>query len=690
MTREQIGQITLDYKYYPGEDYYCDGEIENTLLEIVQNNPPSSFPAIIEERASWPILYHLSPLRENIVSWLPLDKSMKVLEVGAGCGAITGALAGKAGSVTCIDLSRKRSIINAYRHQDCGNVTIHVGNFKHIEPELPCDFDYIFLIGVFEYAQGYMGTQEPYEDFMAILKKHLKRTGACEGKLVIAIENKFGLKYWAGCREDHTGRLFDGIEDYPSGSGARTFTRNGLEKLCAKNHITDYAFYYPYPDYKFMTTLYSDKRLPMPGELSTNLRNFDRSRLLLFDEKNAFDTIIKEEQFPLYSNSYLLITGQEPALAYTKYSNDRAKQFAIRTDLVQDENGRKWIEKTPMTEEAAAHIDNILRWYELLRARYEGSGLHINECHKRDGALQFTYIEGKTLETVLDEYLDRDDMEGFAAMLEQFRNLISYRNENSAAVTDYDVVFSNILIQNNEWYLIDYEWTQEREIETQELLIRALYFYIISSQKRGKLKDNFIIQRFGLTDAAFADITEKEKRFQQYVTGSRLSMIEMHGAIGEPMVTTGEMEAHYFGRGGILDYSVQIYTDNGGGFAEETSYFLEKAYEDAHHISFSLDVGADMQAVRIDPAMTACLVMVEELNWNGRPVPTGRRCLETNGTSLGRKTILFATSDPNLVIHTRKLRRKETNVLRVRLKMVRVPEEIAAQMAEAENRQKGL
>ncbi|WP_198528767.1 class I SAM-dependent methyltransferase [Kineothrix alysoides] len=124
---EQIGKIVLDYKYYPGEDLYCDGAVEDELLDIVKNYSPIEYRRIIEERAKWPVLYHLSPLRENIVDWVPMDKDAKVLEVGAGCGAITGSLAKKAGSVTCIDLSKKRSMINAYRHQDCDNVTIHVG-----------------------------------------------------------------------------------------------------------------------------------------------------------------------------------------------------------------------------------------------------------------------------------------------------------------------------------------------------------------------------------------------------------------------------------------------------------------------------------------------------------------------------------------------------------------------------------
>ena len=170
----QIGKITLNMKHYPGEDLYCDGDIEDTLLEITRDYAAVEYQHIIEERKNWPILYHLSPLRENIVEWLPITGDMKVLEVGSGCGAITGALAGKAREVTCIDLSKKRSMINAYRHMDAENVTIHVGNFQDVEPDLPCDYDYICLIGVFEYGKSYIHTKTPYEDFLKIMQKHVK------------------------------------------------------------------------------------------------------------------------------------------------------------------------------------------------------------------------------------------------------------------------------------------------------------------------------------------------------------------------------------------------------------------------------------------------------------------------------------------------------------------------------------
>ena len=110
---EKIGGVTLDYSRYPGEDFYCDGASEDELLQIVRAVPKERYPEVIRQKRSWEVLYHLSDLRENIVKWLPMDKSMKVLEVGSGCGAIAGCLAQKAGSVTCVDLSRTRSLINA-------------------------------------------------------------------------------------------------------------------------------------------------------------------------------------------------------------------------------------------------------------------------------------------------------------------------------------------------------------------------------------------------------------------------------------------------------------------------------------------------------------------------------------------------------------------------------------------------
>lgn len=77
-----------------------------------------------------------------------------------------------------------------------------------------------------------------------------------------AVENRLGLKYWAGCTEDHVGKYFEGLENYPDTRSVRTFSRKELSDIIDQAGEFKTTFYYPYPDYKFPMTIYSDKRLP--------------------------------------------------------------------------------------------------------------------------------------------------------------------------------------------------------------------------------------------------------------------------------------------------------------------------------------------------------------------------------------------------------------------------------------------
>lgn len=300
---KKIGNVTLNYAFYSGKDLYSDGHVEDELLEIVKTKPKDEYSSVINEKKSWPILYHLSYYRENIISWIPISKDDSVLEVGSGCGALTGILSEMAKDVTCIELSEKRSLINAYRNKDKNNIEIIIGNFQDIEKTTDKKYDYITLIGVLEYGALYIDADNPHVEFLKCLKRHLKPNG----KVVIAIENKLGMKYWAGCKEDHLGIEFVGIEGYPGESKVRTFSKHELNEIVNEAGYANIEFYYPYPDYKFPTTIYSDWYLPKIGELNNNIRNFDTERLYLFNENRAFDSIIKAHIFGELSNSFLIM-----------------------------------------------------------------------------------------------------------------------------------------------------------------------------------------------------------------------------------------------------------------------------------------------------------------------------------------------------------------------------------------------
>ena len=127
------------------------------------------------------------------------------------------------------------------------------------------------------------------------------------GRLFLALENKLGMKYWAGCQEEQKGGVFVGIEDYSTWEGdIKPLSKKELEEVLSGLENVTYEFYYPYPDYKYPTIIYSDKCLPKEGELFRNMRNVDRERLVIFDERRAFDSVIKAGLFPEFSNSYLI------------------------------------------------------------------------------------------------------------------------------------------------------------------------------------------------------------------------------------------------------------------------------------------------------------------------------------------------------------------------------------------------
>ena len=138
----------LNLKYYKGEDLYSDGDVEDELLSIVSEN--EDFTEILKNDDRWPILYHLSPIRENLLEWYDYKKDASILEIGAGCGAVTGAFCKKMKRVVGIELSKKRSLINANRNGKYGNLEILVGNFEDIV--IDEKFDYVSLIGVLEYS----------------------------------------------------------------------------------------------------------------------------------------------------------------------------------------------------------------------------------------------------------------------------------------------------------------------------------------------------------------------------------------------------------------------------------------------------------------------------------------------------------------------------------------------------------
>ncbi|WP_426451089.1 class I SAM-dependent methyltransferase [Paenibacillus sp. S-38] len=296
--KKKYGEVSLNLKYYTGQDGYSDGDIENEILEIVKNT--EDYTHLVENDERWPILYHLSPIRRNLLEWVPISSQESVLEIGAGCGALTGLMCEKAQRVVAIELSKRRAEINAYRNKRHSNLEILVGNLNDMK--INEKFDVVTLVGVLEYAPSFTVDEKPFDRFLSKIKDFILPGK----KLIVAIENKYGLKYWAGAKEDHTGVMFDSIQNYYNTERVKTFSKNEITLLLQRNGFVNLKFYYPMPDYKLPTQVFSEKRLPNIGNINGYV-NTDSDRLSLFDERLVYNNLIADGQFEFFANSFLVI-----------------------------------------------------------------------------------------------------------------------------------------------------------------------------------------------------------------------------------------------------------------------------------------------------------------------------------------------------------------------------------------------
>lgn len=341
---------------------YSDGDFaEEKILSILENTRDLSVLSseLRQHCTDWPSLYHLSTSRANILRPLKQKLTGDVLEIGAGCGAITRYLGESGANILALEGSVRRATIARERTRDLENVVLLAERFADFE--IGHKFDVITLIGVLEYANLFTDASNPHLSMLQKVRKLLKP----EGTLIVAIENQLGLKYFSGANEDHVGLPMFGIEGRYNSKTARTFGRQELSKLLSNAGFPVYQFLACFPDYKLPSSIVTSS-----GFANSN---FDASALasqsvskdhlkpdhFCFAPELAWPTIINNGLGMDLANSFLLSAGasdevkiDDEILAY-HFSSDRFSMFAKETLFRADATGRISISYKELLRDAA-------------------------------------------------------------------------------------------------------------------------------------------------------------------------------------------------------------------------------------------------------------------------------------------------------------------------------------------------
>lgn len=495
---------------------YSDGDIEQEIYDRVCQKDPT-----IYDDQRWEIFYHFSPLRENILNWYPFKPECRILEIGAGCGALTGLLVRRGANVVSCELTMQRAKILCERHRDAENLEVVVGNFMRIH--FAYKFDYIVVNGVLEYAKSIIGEDRgnPFVRFLAYVKSLLKD----DGKILLAIENRFGLKYFNGAPEDHTGVIFDGTNGYPRQSSVQTFNKNELKNLFDSVQLNVFKWYYPYPDYKFPTEIFTDdsihKMLPLTAELP-----FDQDRVELFDKRAVYAGLMADGIVDHFSNSFLVEVGVTNQLCdvqptYVKISNNRKKEFALCTLLYE---GVEKVEKRALYLSGFSHLahmnESCLGDETILKSSYK-AGILTTPLLKKCETLQerlitmvtfqnqnafWTELEKLKKRFITEQATNHISSNGF---VEVFGDAVAISRMHWKKYVNIDLNAENLFFDGAKMIVIDNEWIFAFPIPIEYALWRLLT----------QLRDQRIAKEW-LTDIAIRHFLQIEQEdidaFQQW------------------------------------------------------------------------------------------------------------------------------------------------------------------------------
>lgn len=464
----------FNLEWYKNEDLYSEGDVEDLIIQMILENEPENYAKAIYENYNWSTYYHLTHLRKNILNWYPFQKTDSVLEIGCGLGAITNMLCENCGNVTAVELSKRRATATLMRCRERENLEIIVGNLNDICFDKK--FDYITLIGVLEYQGQYTDTEHPFADFLREIKRLLKP----EGKLLIAIENKYGLKYWCGAGEDHTGIPFDSINQYRIGNkNAQTFSKEELDGLIKESGFRNTYFYYPMPDYKLPTVIYSERRLPDNGNMQNLQPYYTNKKVLVADEMGIYDDLIRNGVFEFFANSFLVECSDAAVgeVSFVNISSERREEYRIATRFRGEMVEKIALNKLKGQEHLCQTVKNL--------KALEVSGIKIWKSVLEGDTITSKFCPEKLLEDYLLELYHKKETDEIYAVFDKVCEDIAHscalapeedniffqlqivgkeRAEEFGAVlkTAYlDMIFRNAFYCEGEIYWFDQEWILE-------------------------------------------------------------------------------------------------------------------------------------------------------------------------------------------------------------------------------------
>lgn len=502
---------------------YSDSMIENKILEYLQLHDGDSS-GILDAIPDDTVFCNFAEVRENILRWYPFKPGSSVLEVGAGMGALTPFLASACGSVVALEPSTTCAEIISLRCKAHKNVQVAAVSLDSYNDRKET-FDYVILVGVLEYAGILSNNQDPWEKMICQARSFLKPGG----KLLLATDNKFGLRYWCGAAEDHTDIPFDSLNDYSknngstgqnAGDGIRTFSKDELEKLLHEAGFAQNKFFYVLPDYKFPVLVLTDESQDSDTLVGDVKYTYSGESLLVANESRLYPQIVRNGVLGFFANSYLIeasnVCNDSCGVITAVLKRDFKPKYRVTTVI-----DGEYVTRSASSAESAAHIRELVINMQTLHSK----GIPcVSQEDCGNGKTRAPKIDAPRADSVFLRALQTNNLFCAKKMIDLLRSYILRSGDtieqdgNIILKNGYpDMIFRNCFWKNNDLLFFDQEWKAEN-VPLKYIMYRSVRYDMatvdVSVQKK-------IYDYCGITMDNIGEFEAEEDRLQKSLMDKR-------------------------------------------------------------------------------------------------------------------------------------------------------------------------
>jgi cytidyltransferase-like protein len=362
--------------------------------------------------------------------------------------------------------------------------------------ELGGGYDYIVVTSVWE------GLEKP-EKLFSYLKCKLNKNG----RLLVLMNNRLGLRYFCGDKDPYTGTVLDCLEDYINVAGrnnGRMYDKAQMKGILHNSGFECFQFFSVFPGLGSPSLICAEDYTPNEDLTNRIFPAYNSPKTVFLEERLLYRQLSENNMLHGMANAYLVECSLDGGLTDVNQvtsSLDRGRENALFTILYKS----GVVEKRAAYPEGVARLSNIDTNHRELEKR----GIGVVKGVLDGVSYRMGYMDAEVAQMYFRRIL-RTDVDKFLSEMDHFRDIImgssdivspdSGDGEGAVLRCGYlDMVPLNSFHVGNDFVLFDQEFKEENFPANLLLWRMVASYYSADLEAKSIYPMDMLLERYGLT-----------------------------------------------------------------------------------------------------------------------------------------------------------------------------------------------